>query len=993
MNRIHWILLAFLLCLGIAFFFVRTIFLPKSSALPQTSELPSSFGNKKRSKKPQPFRVSEIKSEEREIDPRLQAAYSGIRGRLLWKDHRKPRAGIPVRALVWDAEKPLASWGKGPETFPAPFQTRGRTKTDGEGRFLLSNLDPTQGYLLVFGKKFEGKVLRTVDQRLKPGEILDIGEVLALRRGTLRGVLRDQENQPISGARLIALDLPASMLDLGLGHWDPKGFLAQTSPSPGFIQALPLFMEDLLSQSPFAQTSSGQDGSFILREVPSGEIHLFILHKGHRSLVRRLKIQAREQHDFGSILLEKGMILEGSLLDGEGRPMKKVELAIAPKTGSGFSFARQSLFSDREGKFCFRALGEGRHFLFVHLPGENPTEMPWTLHGPFRATDPKNPRSIRIFLKRGLTLSVQVKSQKGRLLPHAKVRCSPFSLYRSTYNPLLSTLLDKIPIRSGTKPPRSSTPTRLVQRPKKALWSFMGYPPGRYQITVIHPSFAPYQRVLLLNPKTSSKPFQVTLFPSSETHLLVKNRAEEPVSSAEVFFHDPDQKETFRLGKTDKRGRLHLKNLPKKPIILLARHPAYALGRTKEVIPSPQAPLLITLPQPGRIEGVLTVSGKPYSGPPLRIRADPESRLANLLLIKELNAISREGGRFVFPNLSPGEYTLLPFAAGIGRNSPWQLAQLKMEPRKHRLSNSLLTVKEGKTCKVRWNLYSTRDYFRDRKGKISGKVMARGAKGMKLFLRLNAGSFVLTRSPDSNGEFSFEHLPQGDHQLTLFGQTSSELKPLLFQYVRLKPGGHKKILFELSFGTMEGILLDPKGKPLDHQSFSLTKRDSSRAYVEAVTNAKGRFHLKLPSGQWFILLTQRGQEKLGYSLPDSVFRIKPKGTTQVRLKSRLPKSIQGTVLLDLSLVHPDWRKNLKKILPEHIVFQGRFSEAFWSVPLAKAGQPTRVPLQKRTLCKYRIYAPSPHGFWTTLFELTEKNRLNFQAILPPPKELTLPPNK
>ena len=995
MTRTRILLLALLLVL-LSLFFLRPLHdLPQPDPgldSPVSTTPPSAKKDKPLSA---PQRKQALERPQKEQDPGILAALTRIRGRVLWKDQRKPIARLPIQAMAKDPSSAFFRWEPKAGGRGATFKPASTAVTDKDGRFLLTRLDPQQHYFLLLGRGTEGRSVRTVDQDLEPGGSFDLGDILLEPRGNLRGTVRDENNRAIPSAEVIALDLPLSKLDCGIEHWDPLGFIVQTPALPTFVFPLNPSMRDLISKLPFPRTRTGPDGSFVLRGLPPGENTLLILHPGHRALRRILQIEGREDRDLGVLPMDRGNELEGLVLDRKGRPLPGIEVGVAPKTASHAGFARRSKQTDKEGRFRFSALGEGRHYVLVHLPGG--PGMPWTAHGPFRSSPPDHPKFVRVTLKKGATLQVRVRSAKGQPIPDTKIQIQAQPTDRFLRSSILGALWKKPAMLKrgrGRKliPDSHSNALKVRPNPKTATWSFEELPWGRYRISAQHPSFSPSSKIVDFSARTKEKTVEITLYPSTKLHILVENRGGEPVSAAEIFLLDPETQDLFLLGKSDRRGRFVLPHVPKKKIQLFARHPAYAVGTSKPFVPAPQTSLTLALPRLGSARGELTLSGEPYTGPPLGIREfgggdSPYDRLRG-----SPKAITDRKGRFFFPRLNPGSYEFIVFTPERDRTTPGQLVLPASGFRPYFPAICSVTIQEGKTSQIRWNLNRMRDYFRKRKGRITGKVLTHGVKGMKLTVNLSAGTFSVMKTPDANGEFSFNHLPSQTSHVSLYLKEGYKSTELLSQSFYLKAGKPKRIVFDLSFGILEGVILDPWGNPLDHQALYLymMSPQGNQSSLHIFTDAQGRFRTKLLQGPWTVLLNTTNSEKLGFALPPRVSRVKANQTTKVRLRARLPKLVQGTVLLDISRVHPDWRKDLENIIEPYIVFQGLRSRSFWSVPLAKNGQPTQVPPQKRFLGPYRVYSYCPQGFWTTLLTLTDENRRNFQVLLPPPKILTLP---
>ena len=115
---------------------------------------------------------------------------------------------------------------------------------------------------------------------------------------------------------------------------------------------------------PFAETRSGTDGRFELPGLPVSGGNL-VAFKYPFAPVRRLALDgARGDVELEDLVLRAGGSVRGVVVDGEGRPLKDVHVALSRGGICLWEYAD----TDAAGRFAIGHVGEGEHVLAAQVP-------------------------------------------------------------------------------------------------------------------------------------------------------------------------------------------------------------------------------------------------------------------------------------------------------------------------------------------------------------------------------------------------------------------------------------------------------------------------------------------------------------------------------------------------------------------------------------------------------------------------------------------------
>lgn len=296
--------------------------------------------------------------------------------------------------------------------------------TDDSGRFTLNGLP--LGRMRVDARGEQASALaQEVDLSSGAGEVTLVLDA----EGTLSGTVVSPDGAPVAGAQVVAVpDDPALLAGLaesrvgryaaevsdgagrftlgGLrdgayrvratversvqqaGFWLTPGVLARTGETgvqvplhtPGTVTgrvelegggAPDDFSVGLTLQAPVAFHKT--DGAFTLTDVPAGRQVLSVSASGWAPKnVEDVEIEEGKATDVGTIMLEAGRVLTGTVRDGQGSPVEGAQVLAAPQIlgdGKSLGGAAAQARTDAQGGFTLRGLGSGA----LTVVAEHPT--------------------------------------------------------------------------------------------------------------------------------------------------------------------------------------------------------------------------------------------------------------------------------------------------------------------------------------------------------------------------------------------------------------------------------------------------------------------------------------------------------------------------------------------------------------------------------------------------------------------------------------------
>ncbi len=927
----------------------------------------SSLETKGRTDEPSPKRKTvpgrEEETEGDPVDADYQAALTGLRGRVLWASSKKPVAGVRIEAFELGSGFFSQTVGGEFPGFLKSFEPKVSVTTDKEGRFLLKGLERNEFFGLLIGPGTDKRAFRMVDRTMAAGETEELDDILLEDRGSLKGIVVGPDQKPLRGARVYALDVPRIAFDFGLSGYDPEGLMVSQSSYRSFATALPSFVKKLEKKLPFGITQTGPKGSFHIGGLRKGQTSILIVAPDLVRTIKTTTIRPGKERDLGRIVLKEGQEISGRIIDAEGKPLAGVRVSVTPKSPISVSFGRKPKRSDPQGRFRFKGLGRGQHYVLT----KSSEDLPWALHGPYRPGD-----KIEIRNKKTYDRKIIVQGVGGTMIPSAS-----FKLSLDIGGDVPPELLD-----SGLR-----TKQHLKKTDKPGIWLLHGVPEGRYALRVTAKGFAPYKARFRLGPKEKGKTILCKLLKGVGVTILAQNRSGKPVSSTRIYFRSQRTRGTILLGRTGKDGTLKVPLVPPTKGAFIARHPRYAFGATPVPRPVNGSTYRVVLPNPGRIQGRIfnsaTSEKKPYT-----LFAEPSWTIRKNIgdLLMPRFTVSRIDGQFSIGGLQPGEYRVMPFIDLGKASSLGDLFTLQRQAMMLARNRQKVIVPEGGVVQLNMDLAGKKT--RKGTGKISGyfRIDGKAAGGRDLAIWGYSNQRITTQA---DGSFQFTQLPKGRFTIAVFGDKDTFRSQMVgSKSVTLKDGEQKIVNFEISLGLIEGEILDPQGNPYDRAQLSLQTMGKDPAWISVFTDDQGKFRQKVHFGNWRITLGWNERRKAGFSLPPKMIQVNSKIPVKVRLKGIAHQPIQGTISLDFSKVRGEWMEEAKKNPPPKAYFQGT---SYWQIPLNKDGSPSPLDGKKHSLGDYRIYAYGKGGVWKSKpLKITPANHSALEIVLFPPTRYTKP---
>ncbi|MGH7150241.1 MAG: hypothetical protein ACREIU_06070, partial [Planctomycetota bacterium] len=235
-------------------------------------------------------------------------------------------------------------------------------RTDVEGRFVLEGLDPRMPHALLLGLGTARATARFLDHAPGPGETVDLGDIVLPPFATLLGKVVDEQERPVPGARVRVTDLPAIVVAMGAGDVRSGGaFYVEKN-----VFELPRWLDDIVERFPIPTTTTGPDGTFRLEGAPvAPNVTTVVDHPQFVTLTRDpVSTSEGGERDLGTLELEAGETLAGTVVDTADRPVAGAEILAGTKIPLGpAAVMRPGGRSDAEGKFRVPAMAAAPAFV------------------------------------------------------------------------------------------------------------------------------------------------------------------------------------------------------------------------------------------------------------------------------------------------------------------------------------------------------------------------------------------------------------------------------------------------------------------------------------------------------------------------------------------------------------------------------------------------------------------------------------------------------
>jgi hypothetical protein len=752
-----------------------------------------------------------------------RAALGALTGRVLLADG-KPLPGLPIELLGGRRSLIIRSTTAFLDPEGLHFDpVVGRTVTDAEGRFRLSDLQPRTVGLLLLDPGGPRSLLWPLEVTPVAGETRDLGDLVLPLTATLVGRVVDARNQPLAGARVRATEIPGIEMVPEAANFRTGGGVMGVNPNgdESFAWVPPPAMSALVAKLPVPTAYTDADGRFELPGVQPGLVTLAVDEPTHLVHVQGgvPSGAAGSVRDLGTIGLGDGELAKGRVVDGKGQPVAGAEVLLGSPLGLvPGSVLRGPHVTGADGAFSVPGFRSGAVWAVARADAQHD----WTLTTELQAGVAGE---IRLDLPRTATLLVHA----GDRVPLEGVELWG----RATPDDDIVDLF--LPPQRLADVRRDEQGRHVVPNLRPAEWEFVVRAPGR-----------PPERTEL-DLREGDGLDEVVLQAGHALAVRVVGPDGQPIEWAQVEagdrkmdFEDPP----LAVGRTGADGRVRLENLPAEKVSVIATHPGWAVATGEADLASrddgsPAPELVLSLQAGGSVLGQVVDGGQAPPEPLLAILINENSPGDALL---PLVAVTDLEGRFRFDRVEPGEAHVevrsrTNFTGGLTFfeafiESP--LAEEEVEVQAQGETRVLLDVGAQ---------LAGMDT-----GTLSGALLVNGlpAEGWRV---RSWGEIRRSVKTDARGQFDLGRLPAGPFELSLSPPGAGLDEGFTDRVdVELASGERKWLDLKLSTGSLSGLVRSAAtGQPLPGARVQVVsdEQDGRRGRLNAtISGVDGRYRLE-----------------------------------------------------------------------------------------------------------------------------------------------------
>lgn len=783
-----------------------------------------------------------------EDDPIIAASLCGFRGRII-DSAGGSLESCEVRIHRFSIDRLIAAGLDSPdETGNSPGIQHHAATTDADGRFMVDGLWPHGMYVLVGSSSSHGRLLRLLDSAPGPGQIVDLGDLVLSADAVISGTVVDENGEPVDGARIRAVDLPASMFAVAkIERFDPNGSLLLRDwmeEIVGSVVSVPLWMRDLYAELPIATAFSDAEGRFRVIGVMPGENALLVDHQQWMPTVK-VGVQARSRValDIGNISLRQGEEFLGQVVDAHGVAVAGAELLVAPTSPvMVVDFAGDMTTTDDKGLFRFGGLPTGR----VSVAVRRSPAHEWHRIEPQPIT-----RDAVVKLPAICELDLIVHSLIGSRIEELQVEMMRGQLGRQAVT--VRAMGWRSAVDLGDR----------VTRQSEDLWNIADLEPGPYVVAVTSAGHARALRSLVL-PIMDPVEFELTAEQIHEVHVVGRNGAS--VGNAEVYAepHSVRDHEDAPLpvsfGRTGVDGRLRISGLSHPVLRVTVSHPAY--GMVAVLVPRAQRELEVMLDRPGAIDGQILEDGRApqQSDYTILISQDERHRDGVVKSTPSLVAVDRDG-RFVVEGLQPGIYILSVVKASSSASSLGGLVGVISGFNEEDAPETSVIVRADERTEARISI-GPEPTVGDPTARLVGTVFLDGVPhaGMQIRLRTYQGVDVAQTETGVDGIFDTGLVPADTYRVSVYSPLDSE-HVLHVERYELLAGKTERMSVEINTAGFAGQVFDAEGRPAARAIVDIMRISTDGPGIllyRAYCDGQGKFKKKLmPVGPYSLRASLR----------------------------------------------------------------------------------------------------------------------------------------
>ncbi len=730
-----------------------------------------------------------------EVDARFAAALAGFHGRVVDLNGAPvARCGVELYRVAFDSV--LGGGLESVEQSTKPQLRAAAEVTNEQGEFTLTGIRPRGMLMLRAGLGTKQPSAVVVQCSPKPGQVVELGDVVLHACASIIGKVVDEDGQAIANAKVIGIDLPASIQAMvPLHRFDPKGallFAKGRAPVP--VVALPPWVEGFLESLPIPRTVTDGDGAFALHGVPPHVMTLAIVVPGKQALLRQgLRPKAGAEMDVGELRVLEGEELWGEVVDSSGEPIVGAQVLAAPTgTFQPFDIAGAPLLTAQDGSFSMTGFPRGR----VRVAARRGPGHRWEV------SLPQSVDSAKVVLPALHSLTLVLSSDQNRAIEA----------------PVLQLFVGD---SAGVADMASFGLTQMIDVAARVT-----YAKGRMRVTDLEPGRYT-ARIRDLGHATASLSFMIEA--DCEQHVSLAARRlltvrvcdpqGLPISGAAIFVRSGgggawSAQVPIRCGKTDSAGLLKTDEVAGGAVHVTASHPEF--GRVAESVSSDIEELVLTFATDGVVEGVILKSGKPSLSGLWTVLLFPPGDSA--LALPSMAKVDDQG-RFRFGNLQPGRYVVRATDSLDIAISPGAIFGLFKDSFMKKDFQGKVDVVAGGVAEVRLEVGPAKEVEAGPGARLSGAVLVDGKRrsGVLVACRAVLTSKVVMMKTNRDGGFSFDHVPVGKHTVTALDLTprnSADNQPhlLSWQVIGIASGVDQHLSIDVVTATLAGRVHSDKGK-------------------------------------------------------------------------------------------------------------------------------------------------------------------------------------